>query len=121
MIDLAAAYRRVDALLTQAGLQNVSYHVTVHAWNYRHGDGAAAVSFDIAAIVTLAAVVGVHSESTLDAALTKFEAELSRHLTSAEGRPGPDLHVALPGADGGVVEQAAAEIAEAADAASQPF
>lgn len=96
MIDLAAAYRQLDAILAKHGLARWAYEVTITAWNHRDADGAATLGFTASA-VGVDECIQAHQLSTLEAALEELDFRLAERARRAAGDSPADLTVALPG------------------------
>jgi len=110
VIDLAAAHRQLAEILDRHGLGEASYCITVEVWNHRGGGSGLAVTFTASAILG-AECVQAYQRMTIESALGDLDGMLAERARRLAGQTPEDLRVALPGADVGVVEQAAATAA----------
>lgn len=90
MVDLAAAYRRLDDLLHMHGLGDVVYSVEVEAVNYRHAADGAMIYYTLSANVpgagTHGCITAWHAAS-LDKAFEQMDAALAPYARTTPEPP----------------------------------
>lgn len=89
MVDLAAAYQRMDEVLRQYGRGEVSYSITVTVFNHRREDGSAKVRYTVQALIPEAGEYGcvtAYNTGSLDEAFGAMHEALRPYARpTAEG------------------------------------